>query len=262
MEFLLNLPSAISFFIVSAGTTLVSLCGLYFVRKKYPAEVLKDNHEVTAIIFNAFGLFYGVMVAFVVFVTWGGYDEATKNLQLEASEALDIFHSAEAFPAPTNRILQQGLKDYVASVYNDEVQRLAKGRINLLSGGAHSQLAMLFHQVDAQAIPNRELYAETLHCLNNLAEYRRLRIFAGNDTVPSVIWGVMLIGGLFTISYTFFLGMKNIKTQYIISSTLTITISLILLLIYVLDHPFTGASRVSIEPLREVLDIMQKGDTS
>ena len=262
MEFLLNLPPAISFFIVSAVTTLVGLGGLYFVRKKYPTEVLKDNHEVAAIIFNAFGLFYGVMVAFVVFVTWSGYDEATKNLQLEASEALDIFHSAGAFPEPTNKVLQQGLRDYVASVYNDEMQRLAQGQISLLSGGAHSQLVMLFHQVDAQAIPNRELYAETLHCLNNLAEYRRLRIFAGNDTVPPVIWGVMLIGGLFTISYTFFLGMKNIKAQYIISSTLTITISLILLLIYVLDHPFTGASKVSTEPLREVLDIMQKGDTS
>ncbi len=262
MEFLLNLPSAISFFIVSAVTTLVGLGGLYFVRKKYPTEVLQDNHEVAAIIFNAFGLFYGVMVAFVVFVTWSGYDEATKNLQLEASEALDIFHSAEAFPQPTNKILQQGLRDYVSSVYNDEIHGLGEGQISLLSGGARSKLAMLFHQVDAQAIPNRELYAETLHCLNNLAEYRRLRIFAGNDTVPPVIWGVMVIGGLFTISYTFFLGMKNSKAQYIISSTLTITISLILLLIYVLDHPFTGASKVSTEPLREVLDIMQKGDTS
>jgi len=262
MEFLLNLPPAISFFLVSAFTTLLGLAGLYFVRKKYPTEVLKDNHEVAAIIFNAFGLFYGVMVAFVVFVTWTGYDEATKNLQLEASEALDIFHSAEAFPEPTNKILRQGLRDYVASVYNDELQMLARDQISLISGGAHSQMAMLFHQVDAQTIPNRELYAETLHCLNNLAEYRRLRIFAGNDTVPPVIWGVMLIGGLFTISYTFFLGMKNVKAQYIISSTLTITISLILLLIYVLDHPFTGASKVSAEPLKEVLDIMQKGETS
>ena len=74
------------------------------MRRKYPAEVLKENHEVAAIIFNAFGLFYGVMVAFVVFVTWGGYDEATKNLQLEASEALDIFHTAGAFPDPPRKL--------------------------------------------------------------------------------------------------------------------------------------------------------------
>src|SRR2546428_11439012 len=125
MQFLLNLSPPVSFFIVCGITTFFALTGVHLVRKKYSAEVLKENHEVAAIIFNAFGLFYGVMVAFVVFVTWSGYDEATKNLQLESSEALDIFHSAGAFPEPTNKVLQQGLKDYVASVYNDEIQRLA-----------------------------------------------------------------------------------------------------------------------------------------
>src|SRR5213075_3510142 len=100
MQFLLKLPPPISFFIVSTITTLFGLAGLYLVRKRYSAEVLKENHEVAAIIFNAFGLFYGVMVAFVVFVTWGGYSDATKSLQMEANDADDIFHSAEAFPEP------------------------------------------------------------------------------------------------------------------------------------------------------------------
>jgi Na+/proline symporter len=92
VQFLLNLPPPISFFVVSAITTSLALAGLYLVRKKYSADVLKENHEVAAIIFNAFGLFYGVLLAFVVFVTWNGYDEATKNLQLEANEVADIFH--------------------------------------------------------------------------------------------------------------------------------------------------------------------------
>src|SRR5437667_9873261 len=146
MQFLLQLPPPISFFIVSAITTFVALAGLHVVRKKYSAEVLRDNHEVAAIIFNAFGLFYGVMLAFVVFVTWSGYDDATKNLQLEASEALDIFHSAEGFPEPANKIIQQGIRDYVASVYNDEVKRMSQGGISLYSGGAHRKLATLFYQ--------------------------------------------------------------------------------------------------------------------
>src|SRR5213592_4759222 len=125
MQFLLQLTPPISFFIVSAITTFLSLAGLYLVRRKYSAEVLKENHEVAAIIFNAFGLFYGVLIAFVVFVTWNGYDEATKNLQLEASEALDIFHSAESFPDSPKKIIQQGVRDYIAAVYNDEVKRMS-----------------------------------------------------------------------------------------------------------------------------------------
>ena len=253
MRFLLELPPPVSFFIVSAVTTLFGLFGLYLVRRKYSAEVLKENHEVAAIIFNAFGLFYGVLVAFVVFVTWNGYDDATKNLQLEASEALDIFHSAEAFPDSPRKIIQQGVRDYLAAVYNDEVPKMATGDLSVYSGGAHSPLKLLFSQVDAASIPNRELYGESLRCLNNLAQYRRLRIFAGNDTVPPVIWLVLLVGGVFAVSYTFFFGMKNIRAQYLITTTLTVMLTSILFLIYVLDHPFTGTSRVSLQPLRQAM---------
>src|SRR5213080_2708776 len=113
MRFLLQLSPPVSFFIVSAITTFLGLAGLYLVRRKYSAEVLKENHEVAAIIFNAFGLFYGVMVAFVVFVTWSGYDEATKNLQLEANEVADIFHISTVFPNPAGEIIRQTLMDYV-----------------------------------------------------------------------------------------------------------------------------------------------------
>ncbi len=257
MRFLLQLTPPVSFFIVSAITTFLSLAGLYLVRRKYSAEVLKENHEVAAIIFNAFGLFYGVLIAFVVFVTWNGYDEATKNLQMEASEALDIFHNAEAFPDASRKIIQQGVRDYVAAVYNDEVPKMSEGDISLYTGGAHVTLRVLFTQVDATSIPNRELYGESLRCLNNLAQFRRMRIFAGNDTVPPVIWLVLLVGGVFAVSYTFFFGMKNIRAQYLITTTLTVTVTSILFLIYVLDHPFTGTSRVSLEPLREAMAAMQ-----
>ena len=258
MQFFLSLPPPASFFIVSAITTSFALFGVYLVRKKYSADVLKENHEVAAIIFNAFGLFYGVMVAFVVFVTWSGYSDATKNLQLEASEALDIFHSAESFPDSPKKIIQQGVRDYIAAVYNDEVKRMSDGDISLYSGGAHANLRILFSQMDATSIPNRELYAESLRCLNNLAQYRRLRIFAGNDTIPPVIWLVLLVGGLLAVSYTFFFGMKNIKAQYLLTATLTVMISSILFLIYVLDHPFTGASKVSLEPLRQAMSTVQE----
>src|SRR5438105_13073212 len=98
MQFLLNLPSAISFLIVSVITTALALAGLRFVRTKYSAEVLQQNHEVAAIIFNAFGLLYAVVVAFVVFVTGMDYEEPTRNLQMKANESNDIFNTSKQFP--------------------------------------------------------------------------------------------------------------------------------------------------------------------
>jgi Protein of unknown function (DUF4239) len=258
MQFILRWPPPIAFLIVSAITTSAALLGLRLVRKKYPAEVLKENHEVAAIIFNAFGLFYGVMLAFVVFVTWSGYDEATKNLQLEANEAVDIFHITKAFPDPAGRMIQPGLMEYIVSVYNDELKRMSQGQITLHSNRAMAKLLTTFYQMDENSIANKELYAEALKRLNNLAQYRRLRIFSGNNTVPPVVWLVLLVGSVITISYTYFFGMKNIKAQYMLAASLTVTITMILVLIYILDHPFTGASSVSAEPLRQAMDVMQK----
>jgi Protein of unknown function (DUF4239) len=258
MQFFLNWPVPISFLTVSVITTSLALGGLYLVRTKYSAEVLKENHEVAAIIFNAFGLFYGVMVAFVVFVTWSGYSDATKNLQMEANEIADIFHAAEALPDPASKTIKQALMDYTAAVEGDELKRMSQEEVGLHSVGALPKLITTLYEMDEKSIPNRELYSETLKRLNDLAQYRRLRIFAGNDTVPPAIWLVLLVGGVFTVSYTFFFGMKNIKAQYMIATTLTVTITLILFLIYVLDHPFTGTSKVSTQPLKDVMDIMQK----
>jgi Na+/proline symporter len=259
MQLILYLPVAVSFLIVSAITTSVAFAGLRFVRKTYPAEVLKENHEVAAIIFNAFGLLYGVVVAFVVFVTWGGYDDAKKNLEMEANEADDIFHITKTFPDPARGIIKQGLMDYIASVYSDELERMSQGDISLHSNRAMARLITVFYQIDEKSIPNRELYAESLKRLNNLAQYRRIRIFAGNDTIPFAVWLVLLVGGVITISYTYFFGMKNIKSQYLMTAALTVTITLILVLIYILDHPFTGTSKVSVEPLKQVMEIIQKG---
>ena len=84
-----------------------------------------------------------------------------------------------------------------------------------------------------------------------------MRIFAGNDTVPPVIWLVLLVGGVIAVSYTFFFGMKNICAQYLITTTLTATVTSILFLVYVLDHPFTGTSRVSLEPLTKARVAME-----
>ena len=111
--------------------------------------------------------------------------------------------------------------------------------------------------MDANSFPNRELYGESLQCLNNLAQYRQIRIFAGNDTVPPVIWLVLLVGGVFAVSYTFFFGMKNIRAQYLLTTTLTVMVTSILFLVYVLDHPFTGTSRVSFAPLTKARAAMQ-----
>src|SRR5204862_6658259 len=134
---------------------------------------------------------------------------------------------------------------------------MSQGDVNLHSNRAMARLITVFYGIDEKSISNNELYAESLKRINNLAQYRRLRIFAGKNEVPPVIWLVLLVGGTSTVSYAFFFGMKNIQPQSMITPALTVTVTLILFLIYILDLPFTVTGTGSTEPLKHALAIVK-----
>jgi hypothetical protein len=258
MSFLLDLPSGLGFLIICSATVLVSVLGLHFVRKKYAHEVLKENHEVAAAIFNAFGLLYAVVVAFVVFVVWGRFDDASKNMELEASQAADIFYISRAFPYSTATQIKQALYEYTSSIVDDEIMQMSKGKSSPKTTAAVSKLMGIFLGMDYKTLRNPAIYEESFKRFNDLAQYRRLRIFAAKDSVPSVIWMVLLLGALIMVSYTYLFGIKKVLPQNLMTAALTITITLILFLVYILDHPFKGAAAIGNEPMKTVTGKMQR----
>jgi len=259
MSIFLELSPGLSFVIICAITVAMAVLGLHLVRGKYKPEILKENHEVAAIIFNAFGLLYAVVVAFVVFVVWGRYDDAGKNIELEASQASDLFYVSKGFPDSINKPIRQALYDYASSVSTEEYQDLPKGKTSAKTLDAVKRLMALFSKMDIKAIPNPYIYEESFKGLNNMLQYRRLRVFAAQDSVPAVIWVVLLVGGIITVTYTYFFGVKKIFPQYVMTAALTITLTLILFLVFILDHPFTGTSSVGISSMKTVSDGMKKG---
>jgi hypothetical protein len=256
MSYLLELHPGISFLIICAITVIIAITGLRFVRKRFEQESLAENHEVAAIIFNAFGILYAVVIAFVVFVVWGRYDDAGKNLELEASQAADIFYVSRAFPDSTAKQIRQSLYEYSLSVCDNELKENGKSSPKTIE--AVSKLMRIFLAMDSKNISNPTVYEESFKRFNDLAQYRRLRVFAAKDSVPLVIWIVLLTGAVIMVSYTYFFAIKRILPQNIMTAALTITLTLILFLIYMLDHPFTGASGIGDVPMRTVMEQMKR----
>ena len=259
MSHLLSLPPGISFLLISAIALLVVLTGLQIVRKKYHHELLKEHHEVAAIIFNAFGLLYAVVVAFVVFVVWSRYDDAAKNLELEANSTIDLFYVSKAFPDSINKPMRQALSEYANSIVEEEFDLMTKGEKSQKTSEALRKVSNLFINMDIKSLPNVPAYSESFKVFNEMAQYRRLRLFAGKNSIPSVIWIVLLVGALITVTYTYFFGMRKVLPQTLMTSALTITITLILFLIFILDHPYTGSTTVNTEPMTSVAESMNKG---
>ena len=82
------------------------------------------------------------------------------------------------------------------------------------------------------------------------------RLVMGEGTVPKVIWFVLFLGAALTIAFTFFFGTENLIAQSLMTGILAAIILSAVLVVLALDRPYTGAIRVSMEPILWVLEGM------
>jgi hypothetical protein len=259
MRFLTELHPAIALLILCSITVSIAYIGLKLVRKKFSQETLKENHEVGGFIFNAFGLIYAVLVAFVVFATWTEYDNSKKNTDAEAIEVNDLYQDSKAFPDSLRRQIHLALADYVTDVINDEWPLLNEGQASEKAKNSYIRIVALYTTMEVSKLTNIPVYGESLKHLNDLGEKRRTRVFDSNNTIPGIIWVVLLFGSVMTVIYTYFFSTRKFAPQFLMTACLTILNTMILYMIYMLDKPFTGSMKIGPQAFEYMLEMIKRG---
>lgn len=259
MSILLNFHPAVSVIILCAITIALSYIGLRLVRRKFTDDIIRENHEVGGYIFNAFGLIYAVLVAFVVFVTWNEYNDTRSNIDAEASEITDLYNTARAFPDSTKKEIHKALLAYINDITHDEWPLLENGEISLKAKASFENLWYNYNNIDVTMLTNVPLYEESLKHLNDLGERRRTRIFDSRENIPGIIWAALLFGGVMSVVFTYFFRTTRMMPQVVMTSALTILNTLILYMIYLLDHPLRGTMKVTPEAFEYALNIIKAG---
>lgn len=259
MKFLTELPPAFALLILCTITVSIAFIGLKLVRKKFSQDTLRENHEVGGFIFNAFGLIHAVLVAFVVFATWTEYDNSKKNADSEAIEVNDLYQDSKAFPDSLRRQIDLALAGYLTDVVNDEWQLLNDGGASEKARNSYKKIVELYATIDVTKLANIPLYSESLKHLNDLGEKRRTRIFDSNNTIPGIIWAVLLFGSLMTVIYTYFFSTRKFAPQFLMTAGLTVLNTMILYMIYMLDNPFSGSMKIGPEAFKNILEMVKAG---
>ena len=253
-----DLHPVLAVLVFCSVTVTLSYLGLRLVRKNFSEDVLRENHEVGGFIFNAFGLVYAVLIAFVVFATWTEYDNSKKNIDDEAIELNELYLNSKVFPDSTQKVIKAALIAYINDVVNDEWPLLVNGEASEKAMNSFNRIWSIYTSMDAAKITNVAVYSESLTHLNHLSEKRRIRIFDSRNEIPGVIWAVLLFGGAMTVIYTYFFCTKKILTQFIMTSGLTVLNTMILYIIYMLENPFSGYIKLDSIPFEYALQMINK----
>lgn len=229
---------------------LLSVAGLLIARRFTNVEWLRRQHEVASFFFLMIGTLYAVLIAFAIFVVWTQFQDAGNNLEHEANEVGDLSRMSMAMPQPMRSHVRSALMEYTTAVVRDEFPAMAEGRDSQRTWNAVENLWSLYTAPDSPCATTEAYCQQSLEHLNDLSNYRRIRLFTSRGTVPDMLWYLLYIGGGVLVVFTYFFGHESLSAQAIMTAAMAGVLAFSLFLIYAYDSPFSGAARVSSTPFQ------------
>jgi len=108
--------------------------------------------------------------------------------------------------------------------------------------------------VQPRSDAEKTYYESAVNHLHEAAELRQTRILNSGSPLPGVLWAVLIIGGVISIGFTYFFGVRRFAAQALMVGALSAIIGLVLVLILTLDLPFTGNVGVGPSAMQDTVD--------
>jgi hypothetical protein len=100
-------------------------------------------------------------------------------------------------------------------------------------------------------------YSEVLTQMGTFDRSRRERLATARSTIPRALWVVLVAGEIALVPFTYMFGTKRVFTQAVMTGILAGMLSLSLVLVAVLEHPYSGLVRVSTVDFQSIVDLTQ-----
>ncbi len=185
------------------GVSLAAVGGLTLVQFLVPATSRQQHNDVAGFIYAVLGVIYAVLLALVVIAVWEEFGRARVTVEGEANALAEIFWLAHRLPEPEGRHLQELTRSYAEEVVEEEWPRMAQGRTLLMEDTGEvtpgwtliDDIRATLQEIEPNTVAVQELYAEGLDQIQRLADARRTRLVAAEESIPSVLWVVLVVGG-------------------------------------------------------------------
>jgi hypothetical protein len=239
--------------ILTIGAAAYSIGLMLLTRTVYGVDRLSLNNEVAGFKFAVIGVFYAVMLAFVVIAVWEDFRKTEDAVRDEAKAVVDLYRITFALPVEGGAEIRKHLVSYTNNVREDEWSTMALGEPSDAVVRDLDRLSQAIFAVSPSNSQELALYQNALRLLAVMTDNRNERLDSSDGSMPWILWFVLIVGGVITLGYPAFFGSTNVVAQVLMTAALAALVALSLLLGLAFDYPFTGDVRISPAPFDHAL---------
>lgn len=244
-------------FLVVGGSVALALAGFLVARRLVSFDLREAHNSNTAVMFGALYVMYGLIVGFSAYFVSYQYDTAQKTAQGEAGSVEEIHRFAEGFPETKRREVQNLAESYARLVIDEGWPMMREGRVSARAGAKVDGLRQSILSFESSTEREDALYSQALTLVAELDDGRALRLLEVREGIPSILWVVLIVGGVFTVGFTYLLGMQTEVLHAVMILAYTLVLALILYAIRALDYPFDGLAQVGPDAFEAALSRME-----
>ena len=235
----------------------VAVAGFAVARRFVPMDLRETHNANTAVIFGALYMMYGLIVGFSAYFASYRYDDAQRTVEAEAGSVQEMHRLAEGFPEEERREVQGLAESYARTVIEEGWPLMREGRVSAKAGMISVELRRGALAFEPRAEGDDDLYAQALTLVAELDQNRALRLLEVREGIPSILWVVLVLGGVTTVCFTYLLGVRTEWLHVSMVAAYTLVLALILFTISALDYPFDGVAQVGPDAFEAALSRME-----
>jgi hypothetical protein len=232
--------------------------GLFMVLDRVWAWDKRHQHnDVTGWQLGILGTTYAVILGFMLYAVWTEFDTATQNVEMEANGLTNLYRLADGLPEASRIEVQRLAREYAQKVIESDWPEMDRGGVPVESVGLASKIqrALISVPDGSRSVGVAQDHAITE--LSSMTACRRTRLLENALSLPTVLWFVLIVGGVLTIVSSCMFGSQNRFLHGVQVAFFSLMIGLALLAIADINKPFRGSVHVSDDAFVRALENMK-----
>lgn len=234
-------------FLVMFCVSALAVGGMLLVRRLVGVETLRSFNEVAGNSFQVVGTFYAVLLGLIVVDAMTGMSDLRGVIEQEANAVADVYILSRGLPEAEQKKIQELTAGYVDTVIDEEWDAMRHGKVSAKAIVQMNELWNTIIDFKPTADDQKDIRQMCLERVSELGDSRRARLIFGSQGVSPELWTVLVVGGLLTLGFSYFLGLSSVIGQTLMTVVIASTLALNVYLVFLFGYPFSGAYRIEPE---------------
>jgi hypothetical protein len=255
--FLVSLPIWQLVLVFVVGSMLITGGLTWYITRHVPLQIHIENNILGGYIYQALIGIFSVLLAFVIMIVWQDFTEAKANAELEADHLEITYYVADKLPEPQRTEFKGTLFEYISEIIDHEWSLMAQGKHSEQANKLNRKMLSLSLSLNPLNYQDSVVLEKLGDEMEILSALRQKRLSDSRSCIEPALWIMLCVGGLALMGFALTFRSRNHNIQILMTVVLAGLLSFSLVLVLVLDLPFSGEIHVRNDIFVQVLNLIK-----